>query len=313
MMSVCYLDCSLFMKGLLNSESVPSDLGLRIHLGDPPRAAIPSLVHDAQVLLNGHTGFDDELMAACPALRSIVFLGTGASSYIDMEAAARRGIRVRTIKGYGDRSIAEHAFALMLAAARKITAMDRGMRDGRWEPLEGIELRGRTLGIVGGGGVGAELARLAHGFGMNVLVWNRSPLSSDLAAFQADLDEVLRNSDVISIHLALTPETRHFIGAAELARMKHGAIIVNTARGAVVDETALIAALSKGTLEHAALDVFEAEPLSSFSPLLELENVSLTAHAAFKTREASVQLIRHAIDIATKDIEALLAGRELSC
>lgn len=256
-MSICYLDCTPFMKGFLNAEKVPSDLGLRVHVGDPPRAIIPTVVGQAQVMLNGHTDFDDDLMAACPALRSIVFLGTGASSYIDLEAASRRGIRVRAIKGYGDRSIAEHAFALMLAAARKITVMDRDLREGKWEPLEGIELSGRTLGIVGAGGVGAELARIARGFGMNVLVWNRSPLPSGLLPFQSGLDNLLQNSDVVSLHLSLTPETKHFIGAAELARMKRGALLVNTARGAIVDEPALVAALSDGTLVHAALDVFE--------------------------------------------------------
>ncbi len=308
-MSICYIDCSPLMRELLDEalaeQALPAAWPIRVNLGDPAPDAIPALVGDARILLNGHTDFGDDLIAACPKLRSIVFLGTGASSYIDLAAAARRDIDVRTVKGYGDRSIAEHAFALMLAAARGVATMDRALRAGIWSPLEGMELAGRTLGIVGAGGIGTELARMADAFGMNVLIWNRSALPPHLAPHGCGLDDLLQRADVLSLHLALTAGTRHFIGAAELARLKRGAILVNTARGGLVDEAALVAAITEGRLAHAALDVFETEPLPAASPLLAVPNVTLTPHAAFKTRAASARLVRVALEHVRQDCLAI--------
>src|SRR5262249_18444245 len=144
---------------------------LEIIAADPPASEIPRLLAGTAVLINGHTMVDAELMAKLPDLRSIVFLGTGASSYIDLEAATRHGIRVRTIRGYGDRTVAEHAFALLMAAARDVARMDRDLRAGRWDTREGIELTGATLGLLGLGGVGSEMARIASAFGMRVIAW----------------------------------------------------------------------------------------------------------------------------------------------
>lgn len=300
---ICYLDCSPFMKELLDREQLPSNITLRVHVGDPAPDEVAGIIGSARVLLNGHTNISAEAMAACPSLRSIVFLGTGASSYVDLANAATRGIRVSTIKGYGDRSIAEHAFALVLAAARNVSRMDRDLRRGVWDPLEGIELRGRTLGIIGAGGVGTTLALIARDFGMKVLIWNRAKVSGDIHAMQAELDDVLSNADVLSIHLALTDETSGFLGADEFARIKPGAILVNTARGGLIDDDALMEALECGRVLHAALDVFRDEPLPAESPFCNLDNVTLTSHAAFKTEDAAHRLLRRALTIAFNELD----------
>jgi D-3-phosphoglycerate dehydrogenase len=174
--------------------------------------------------------------------------------------------------------------------------MDRAVRRGIWDPLESMQLKDKTLGLLGLGGIGREVARIARGIGMEVVAWNRSP-RQDAGMPLIDLDTLLQRADVISLHLALTDETRAMIGAGQIARMKPGVILVNTARAALIDETALIQSLESGHIRHAGLDVFHAEPLKPDHPLARLENVTLTSHAAFRTREASMTLMRRAIDI----------------
>jgi D-3-phosphoglycerate dehydrogenase len=173
------------------------------------------------------------------------------------------------------------------------------VRAGVWEPLESMQLKGKTLGLIGLGGIGTEVARIARGIGMEVIGWNRSP-RPEAGVPLIGLDELLRRADVISLHLALTDETRGLIDAARLARVKPGVILVNTARGALVDEAALIEALRSGRVRHAGLDVFHAEPLRPDHPLARMENVTLTAHAGFRTLEASETLMRRAIDIVRR-------------
>ena len=206
------------------------------------------------------------------------------------------GVTVHTIKGYGDRAVAEHTVALMFAAAKSIAPMDGALRRGTWQPLGGMQLQGKVLGLLGLGGIGLEVARMALGMGMKVVAWNRSPVP-EAPVPMLSRNEVLAAADVLSLHLALNDETRGMLGAAELARLKPGAILINTARGALVDEAALIAALEGGHLRHAGLDVFTSEPLAADHPLTRVANVTLTAHAAFRTPEASETLLRRAIDI----------------
>jgi D-3-phosphoglycerate dehydrogenase len=160
-----------------------------------------------------------------------------------------------------------------------------------------MELTGKTLGLLGYGGIAAEVARIAAGSGMRVIAWNRSPKTAPGVTF-VDLDTLLATSDVLSVHLLLTDETRGFLDAARLAKLRPGAVLVNTARGALVDEAAMIAALRSGRLRHAALDVFNKEPLAPGHELATLPNVTLSAHSAFRTPEASENLIRRALDIA---------------
>jgi D-3-phosphoglycerate dehydrogenase len=182
----------------------------------------------------------------------------------------------------------------MLAASRDVARMDRQVRAGTWLTREGVQLNGKTLGIIGLGGVGREVMRIGRGLGMEVIAWNRTPHSGEpLVA----LDELLARSDVITLHLALNDETRGFLGATHVARMKPGVVLINTARGALVDENALIEGLRSGRIRHAGLDVFHAEPLKADHPLAGMDNVTLSAHAGFRTLEASQTLLRRAIDI----------------
>ena len=298
-MTICFIDCSPFIEALIRENGIDAS-DVTIHVGDPAAADLPKVIGGARVVINGHTVIDGPTMERCPDLRSIVFLGTGAASYVDVAAAAGLGIAVHAVKGYGDRSIAEHAFALALAAARNIPRMDRDLRAGIWNPLEGVELKSRTMGVIGAGGIGTEMATIARGFGMRVLLWNRTP-RPELADIQTDLKTLLGESDIVSLHLSLTEETRGFLAAPQFALMKRGAILVNTARGAIVDQADLLAALASGeTVAHAALDVFDAEPLDPASPLLARQDVTLTAHAAFKTREAADRLVRTGIELARR-------------
>jgi D-3-phosphoglycerate dehydrogenase / 2-oxoglutarate reductase len=279
--------------------------------GDPPltvnfepfdRAALPEILAGYEIALNDHTFMPTDVMARCPSLKHIVFLGTGAASYMDVGALEARGIKVHTIKGYGDTAVAEHTIALMWAGTRDIARMDREVRAGKWITREGPQLLGKTLGLVGLGGIGGEVARIAAGMGMRVLAHNRSPREQP-GVTMASLDEVLAQADVLSVNLVLSAETENFLDAERIARLKPGCLFVNTARAALVDEAALIAALRTGHIRHAALDVFHEEPLPKDHPLTKMENVTLSAHSGFRTPEASETLIRRAIDTAKRIME----------
>ena len=171
------------------------------------------------------------------------------------------------------------------------------LRRGEWLRTEGVQLTGKTIGLLGFGGIAEQVARIAGGSGMKVIAWNRSPKTAEGVEF-VELDRLLAESHVLSVHLLLNDETRGFLNADRIARMRPGAILINTARGAVVDEAAMIAALRSGQIGHAGLDVFDIEPLPAGHELTTLENVTLSAHSAFRTPEASDTLIRRALDIA---------------
>ena len=212
------------------------------------------------------------------------------------EELAELGVQVHIIKGYGDTAVAEMAFALMWDAARKTAAMDGAIRSGGWPRTEGMQLTGKTVGLVGFGGIAAEMARLCAGIGMRVLAWNRTPRTHPGVEFVRAGARCWRKAQVVSLHLALNDETRGFLSRDRIAAMRRGAVLVNTARGAVVDEAAMVAALEDGHLGHAALDVFAEEPLPAGHALARLDNATLTSHSAFRTPEASDNLIGAALD-----------------
>ena len=293
-----FLDAVDGLAAVFHAVSRPGDPPVTVHRqGDISAGELPGLLAGYTFCFDDHTQMPTEAMRKCPDLKHIIFLGTGARSYMNPEELAELGITVHIIKGYGDTAVAEHTIALMWAAARGIAGMDGGMRAGNWLRTEGMELTGKTIGLLGFGGIAAEVGRIASGSGMKVLAWNRTPKTAPGVTF-VDLDRLLAESDVLSVHLLLNDETRGFLNAERLGKMRPGAILVNTARGAIVDEDAMIAALESGHLRHAALDVFNTEPLPAGDRLTRLENVTLPAHSAFRTPEASDKLIRMALDIA---------------
>jgi D-3-phosphoglycerate dehydrogenase len=294
-----FVDCNDQLAPVFARVQKPDDPPIVVNSDPFQSADLPRLLAGYDICLNDHSYMPTEVLAQCRGLRHIVFLGTGASSYMDVPALNGLGIEVHTIKGYGDTAVAEHTMALIFACCRDLARMDRAVRAGTWDPLESMQLNGKTLGLIGLGGIGMEVARIARGIGMQVIAWNRSP-RPDAGVPLVALDELLARADVVSLHLALDDETRGLIDAQRLARTKPGVILVNTARGALVDEQALLAALRSGHVRHAGLDVFHAEPLKADHPLARMENVTLTSHAAFRTLEASETLMRRAIDIVRR-------------
>jgi D-3-phosphoglycerate dehydrogenase / 2-oxoglutarate reductase len=293
-MKSLFIDCNDQLAPVWDSVVRPDDPPIVVNRKPYALAELPQVLKGYDICVDDHSYLPTDLVDQCDALRHIVFLGTGAASYMNIAEFAERGIKVHTIRNYGDTAVAEHTIALMFAACRDVAAMDREVRSGTWTPHGGMQLLGKTLGVIGLGGIGGEVLRIGQGLGMKVIAWNRSPRPG---APLVPLDDLLARSDVISMNLTLSDETRGFLGPAQFAAMKPGVIFVNTARAALVDEAALIEALRGGRIRHAGLDVFHAEPLKPDHPLARMDNVTLTAHAAFRTLEASQMLLRRAIDI----------------
>src|SRR5580700_7363319 len=293
-MKSLFIDCNDQLAPVWERVVRPDDPPIDVNRKPFDKTDLPRLLKGYDICIDDHSYMPTDLIAQCDALKHIVFLGTGPSSYMNVAELEARGIRVHTIKGYGDTAVAEHAIALMFAASRDVAQMDRLIRSGTWSTQEGVQLRGKTLGIIGLGGIGREVLRIGRGLDMEVIVWNRSKQADERLV---ELDDLLARADVISLHLALNDDTRGFLGPAQVARMKPGAILINTARAALIDEPALLDGLRNGRIRHAGLDVFHAEPLRPNHPLAAMENVTLTAHAGFRTLEASMILLRRSIDI----------------
>jgi glyoxylate reductase len=244
--------------------------------------------------------FNDEVFRANPRLKVVANVAVGYDN-IDVAAATEHAVLVVNTPGVLDDTTADLAFALLLAAARRIVEADRYVRAGKWsrftfDLLLGTDLGGKTLGIIGMGRIGRAMARRAVAFGMKVIYAQRNRLDSAVeqlyGARQVPMDELLRNSDFISVHCPLTKDTRHLLGKKQFALMKPSCILVNTARGAIIDEAAMVAALRAGRIRAAGLDVFENEPIVS-PELLEMDNVVLAPHigsASTETRSAMADL-----------------------
>ncbi|WP_126975924.1 hydroxyacid dehydrogenase [Frigidibacter oleivorans] len=286
-----------------------AEVSLAYGPGAVPLDAVAGRV-DAVLLRSG--AFTDEMMAGCPRLRIIARHGVGTDT-VDSPAAARRGIWVTNTPGGNSRAVAEHVFALTLALGRRLTIASDETRRGRWAEdraaLNGIELEGRTLGLLGMGNIGAIVADIGRALGMTVIV--ADPALDQALPHVVPLDELLARADVLSLHVPLLPATHHIIDAAALVRMKPGAILINTGRGGLVDETALAAALRAGHLGGAGLDVLEAEIADMVAPMphnrlpiAELPNLIVTPHVAGQTDEALMKVGMTAL----AEIAAVLAG-----
>jgi D-3-phosphoglycerate dehydrogenase len=289
-----FVDANDSLAVIFERLAKPGDPKVRIHRDpDITPEQYPAILDGAEIAIVDHTALPTAIARQCKGLKHVVFLGTGARSYMHPEELAELGISVHLIKGYGDTAVAECAIALMWASARGLAQMDREMRAGNWLRDDGMQLTGKTLGLIGFGGIAAEVARIATGSGLRVVAWNRTQKTYPGVEF-VSLSSLLANSHVVSLHLLLNDETRGFLSRERIALMRPGAILVNTARGAVVDEDAMIEALKSGHIRHAGLDVFNIEPLPKDHPLTTLPNVTLSAHSAFRTPEASENLIHAA-------------------
>ncbi|EHH02365.1 glycerate dehydrogenase [Agrobacterium tumefaciens CCNWGS0286] len=287
-MRAVFADCTEELRRVIELQQLHVPTSVRINYGTPTEAELIELCSDRDVLFVEHTVVPSSVLAACPSVRAVIFMGTGAGTYIDLDDAIQRGVDVLTTPGYGDRAVAEHAFALMFAAARNIATMDRELRAGEWKPLGGLQLENLKIAVIGLGGIGATMADLASSVGMRVSAWNRTHKGNP--HFVADLDEALDGASVVSLHLSLSDETRGIIDSRRIMLPARGFILVNTARAALVDEYALLEGLSGGQVGHVALDVFPEEPLRAPNPYTQRANTTLTAHAAYMTDAAYAEL-----------------------
>ena len=248
----------------------------------------------------------DEVMREAEAMRLISFAGYGVANYVNLAIAAERGITVTNTPHYGDAAVAEHTIALLLAVARNVLSGDRAVRGGDWRQPQGIQLAGKTAGIVGYGGIGARVAAILEAMGMRVLVWTRRQVPSRLDGTQhrfADLPELMSCSDVVSLHLALDDSTWGILDAALLGLMRRGAILVNTARAELIEQGALEALVAKGAL-RAGLDVFTSEPLPADSPLCLSPAVVMSPHQAYNTPGS----LERMLDVAVGNVKAFFEG-----
>jgi phosphoglycerate dehydrogenase-like enzyme len=277
--------------------------------GADEEAELIRRIGDARVAINirAHARFTDGVFTACPGLKMVSVWGTGTDN-IDLHAAGMRGVTVCNTPGVNAFAVAEHALALMLAVGRKIPAIDREMRGGKWPREMLTQLLGKTLGVFGMGTIGSRVATLGRAVGMEVLAWSARGDEARIRAAGAKTaakDDILRRADVVSLHVRLAEDTRGFIGRRELALMKPTAILVNTGRGALVDREALLAALRERKILGAGLDVFHQEPLAADDPVLGLPNVVLSPHNAGQTPE----VVRDGLLRAVANVEHFLAGK----
>lgn len=263
------------------------------------------LVSDVDALIAGTEPVTARVLAAASRLRIVARRGVGLDS-VDLVAATARGVVVTVTAGVLTDAVADHALALLLAVARQIARFDRLLKAGGWERSPSLEVSGRTLGIVGFGAIGRAVARRGAGFGMRLLACDVAPDARAAEALEVTLcglDDLLAASDFVTLHVPLGPGTRGLIGEAALRRMKPTAVLINTSRGAIVEEAALIAALREGRLAGAGLDVFEGEPRPN-PALVQLENVVATPHVASHTAETLARMDRSCVEA----VLAVLAG-----
>jgi phosphoglycerate dehydrogenase-like enzyme len=276
------------------------------HLSNPGAVAARLADFDAVVAMRERTAFPRSLLERLPRLKLLVTTGMRNAS-IDVAAAVERGVTVCGTAGL-PYPTAELTWGLILALARHIAVEDRATREGRWQVSCGVGLNGKTLGVIGLGGLGSRVARIGRAFEMDVIAWSQNltaARAAEVGAALVDKDELLARADVVSIHLVLGERTRGLLGARELARMKRTAYLINTSRGPIVDEAALVAALRQGTIAGAGLDVYDDEPLALDHPLRHLPNTVITPHLGYVTEET----YRIFYGQALEDVKAWLAGQ----
>jgi glycerate dehydrogenase len=287
---------------------------LTVHARTKPDE-VPDRARDATALLTNKTPLPAEVITALPGLRYIGVLATGVN-VVDLPAARDAGVTVTNIPGYSGDAVAQHVFALLLEMTNRVSQHDRAVHDGQWTRCPDFsftlsamtELAGKTLGIVGAGDIGRRVARIGHALGMAVLFSSRSERDTGVPARWVELDELFKLADVLTLHCPLTDQTHQMVNARRLSLMKRSAYLVNTARGPLIDEAALAAALTDGRLAGAALDVLCTEPPDAGNPLLTAPRCIITPHNAWAAIESRRRLMR----IAAGNLRAFLAGKAVN-
>jgi glycerate dehydrogenase len=310
---IVVLDGFTLNPGDLDWDALRSLGDVEVH-DRTPAAEIAGRSQDADVLLTNKTPLRADTLAQLPKLRFIGVLATGYD-VVDVKAAAERGIPVSNVPTYGTHSVAQFAFALLLELCHRVQRHADDAASGGWQkqaewsyhlsPL--VELQGKTMGLIGFGRIGRQTGTIARAFGMTVVA--ADPALRDEPGVEAvSLDDLLRRADVISLHCPLTPETRGIVNAERIGRMKPNAFLLNTARGPLVDETALAEALNSGRIAGAGIDVLPVEPPVADSPLFTARNCIVTPHIAWATKEARARLM----DIAVENVRGFLAGKPVN-
>lgn len=314
-MKIVMLDAHTANPGDLSWEAFEAIAPCEMH----PRTAVADTVArcaGAEVVITNKAPLTREMLAALPDLKYIGVIATGFN-IVDTVAAKERGIVVTNVPGYGTPAVAQHVFALILELANHVGHAAASVRDGGWvrcpdfcywdHPI--IELQGRTLGIIGYGGIGTAVARIGAAFGMKILASKRSWKENPSAGIDAaSVEDILKNADVISLHCPLTDDTKHLINARSIELMKKDAFLINTGRGPLIDEQALADALNAGRIAGAGLDVLSVEPAKADNPLLTAKNCLITPHVAWASREARTRLIA----ACAANVRAFLAGKPVN-
>lgn len=310
-MKIVILDGHALNPGDLSFEAL-KELGNVTYYDRTPTQLTAERIGDAEIVFTNKTLIDGSIMEACPNLRYIGLFSTGYN-VIDLKYAANRGITVTNIPDYSTDAVAQHVFALLLSFTNRVSEHNQRVQEGEWTSSKDFcfydkltELAGKTMGLVGFGRIGQRVAAIAHAFGMNILVYSKTvrPAPDGVTVRFVDFDTLMSESDVVSLHCPLFDQTRGMMNAEAFSKMKPTAILINTARGPIVNQADLADALTKGVIAGAGLDVVDVEPMTVDNPLLHVKNCVITPHIAWAALETRKRLL----DTAVSNLKAYLAG-----
>ena len=315
-MKIVILDSNALNPGDMSWNQIRAFGQITTYPRTQGKAEIIARISDADIVLLNKVPIDADILDACPSVKLICCLSTGYN-VVDIQAARARNIPVCNVPAYSTAAVSQFTFALLLELCHRIGHHDKTVHDGKWAASPDfcywdtpqMELAGKTLGIIGFGRIGQAVGRIANAMGMKVLAYSRSrrPEGEKIAEY-VDLDTLLARSDIISLHCPLFPETEHLINTQTIAKMKDGAILLNTARGPVIEETAVADALKRGKLRGAAMDVVSEEPIRSDNPLLTAPNCIITPHMAWAPMETRQRIL----DVTVENIQSFLSGNPVN-
>lgn len=315
-MKIVILDSNALNPGDMSWDQIRTFGDVTTYPRTQGKDEIITRIADSEIVLLNKVPIDADILDACPSIKLICCLSTGYN-VVDIHAARARNVPVCNVPAYSTAAVSQFTFALLLELCHRIGHHDKTVHDGKWAACPDfcywdtpqMELAGKTIGIIGFGRIGQAVGRIARAMGMKVLAYSRSrrPEGEEIAEY-VDLDTLLAHSDIVSLHCPLFPESENLINAATIAKMKDGAILLNTARGQVIDETAVADALNSGKLRGAAMDVVSEEPISPTNPLLSAPNCIITPHMAWAPMETRQRIL----DVTVENINGYLSGNPVN-